>query len=251
MRKPFIAANWKLNNTVPEALKFIAAFTSDLKSASGVDVVLGAPYTALYSMGVALGDSEFKLAAENMFWEDSGAFTGEISGPMLKDVGCEYVIVGHSERRQYFGETNETVNKRLGAALRNGLIPIMCVGETLDEREANRTWDVIETQLRDGLKGIDLKELEDFVIAYEPVWAIGTGKTATPEQAQEVHGLIRKFLKDAFGNETADRTRILYGGSVKPSNSRELMSKEDIDGALVGGASLKPDQFAGIVRNAH
>lgn len=251
MRKPLIAANWKLNNTVPEALKFIAAFTADLKSATGVDVVLGAPYTTLYSMGVALQDSEFKLAAENMFWENSGAFTGEISGPMLRDVGCDYVIIGHSERRQYFGETDETVNKRLNAALKNGLVPIMCVGETLEQREANRTWDIIETQLRDGLKNIDVEGIEDFVIAYEPIWAIGTGKTASPEQAQEVHGLIRGYLKDAYGNETADRIRILYGGSVKPSNSRELMSKEDIDGALVGGASLKPDQFAAIVRNAH
>ena len=251
MRKPFIAANWKLNNTVPEALKFIAAFTADLKSATSVDVVLGAPYTALYSMSVALADSEFKLAAENVFWEDSGAFTGEISGPMLKDVGCDYVIIGHSERRQLFGETNETVNKRLTAAIRNQLIPIMCVGETLEEREANKTWDIIETQLREGLANIDLKTLGDFVIAYEPVWAIGTGKTATPDQAQEVHGLIRKFLKDTYGDEIADRTRLLYGGSVKPSNSRELMSKEDIDGALVGGAALKPDQFAGIIRNAH
>ncbi len=250
-RRPFIAANWKLNNTVPESLKFIAAFTADLKSATAVDVVIAAPYTALYSMGVALAESEFKLGAENIFWEDSGAFTGEISGPMLKDVGCDYVIVGHSERRQYFGETDETVNKRLNAALRNGLIPIMCVGETLDEREANKTWDVIEGQLRGGLKGIDLKGLADFVIAYEPVWAIGTGKTATPEEAQEVHGLIRGFLRESYGNDTADRLRILYGGSVKPSNSRELMSKEDIDGALVGGASLKPDQFAGIVRNSH
>lgn len=246
-----MAANWKLNNTVPEALKFIAAFTADLKSASGVDVVIGAPFTALYSMGVALADTEYKLAAQDIYWEDSGAFTGEISGPMLRDVGCDCVIIGHSERRQYFGETDEAVNRKISAALRNGLLPIVCVGETLEQREANKTWEVIETQLRDGLKNIDLKGLEDFVIAYEPVWAIGTGKTATPEQAQEVHGLIRNHLNEVYGADTADRVRILYGGSVKPSNCRELMSKQDIDGALVGGASLKPDQFAAIVRSAH
>jgi len=251
MRRPFMAANWKLNNTVPEALKFIAAFTADLKSASGVDVVIGAPFTALYSMGVALADTEYKLAAQDIYWEDSGAFTGEISGPMLRDVGCDCVIIGHSERRQYFGETDEAVNRKISAALRNGLLPIVCVGETLEQREANKTWEVIETQLRDGLKNIDLKGLEDFVIAYEPVWAIGTGKTATPEQAQEVHGLIRNHLNEVYGADTADRVRILYGGSVKPSNCRELMSKQDIDGALVGGASLKPDQFAAIVRSAH
>ncbi|MFH1830540.1 MAG: triose-phosphate isomerase [Pseudomonadota bacterium] len=251
MRKPFIAANWKLNNTVPEALKFVAAFTADLKSASGVDVVIAPPFTALYSMGIALADTEFKLAAQNLFWEDSGAYTGEIAGPFLNDVGCSYAIVGHSERRQYFGETDVMVNKRLKAALRNDLVPIMCVGETLEQREANKTWDIISEQLRDGLKGIDLSELGDFVIAYEPVWAIGTGKTATPDQAQEVHGLVRNYLGKAYGGETAARLRLLYGGSVKPSNGRELLSKEDIDGALVGGASLKPDQFAAIVRCAH
>ncbi len=251
MRKPFIAANWKLNNTVADALKFVAAFTADLKSASGVDVVIAPPFTALYSMGVALADTEFMLAAQNVFWEDSGAYTGEVAAPFLKDVGCTHVIIGHSERRQYFGETDESVNKRLNAAIRNELVPILCVGETLEEREANKTWDVVGTQLKEGLRGIDLNALEDFLIAYEPVWAIGTGKTATPEQAQEVHGLIRSYLKDAYGGDAANRLRIIYGGSVKPSNSRELLSKEDIDGALVGGASLKPDQFAAIIRSAH
>lgn len=251
MRKPFIAANWKLNNTVPESLKFVAAFTADLKSATGVDIAIAPPFTALYSLGVALADTEFKLAAQNVYWEDSGAFTGEISGPMLVDVGCEYVIIGHSERRQFFGETDATVNRRIAAALRNKLTPIFCVGESLDEREANRTWDVIQTQLAGGLRGIDVAGLRDFVIAYEPVWAIGTGKTATSGQAQEVHGLIRNYLRDAHGNEVADKVRILYGGSVKPSNSRELLANPDIDGALVGGASLKPDQFAAIVRSAH
>ncbi len=251
MRKPLIAANWKLNNTVPDALKFIAAFTADLKSAGGVDVVIAPPFTALYALGETMAGTEFKLAAQNMYWEDTGAYTGEISGPMLKDVGCAYVIIGHSERRQIFGDTNASVNKKLMAATRNDLDPIMCVGETLDEREGNRTWDVIGAQLKEGLKGIDLAALKNFVIAYEPIWAIGTGKTATPDQAQEVHGLIRSHLKDAYGMETAERTRLLYGGSVKPSNSRELLGKPDIDGALVGGASLDPQQFAAIARSAH
>lgn len=251
MRKPLAAANWKLNNTVPEALKFIAAFTTELKSQGNVDVVIAPPFTALYAAKEAMDGTGIALAAQNLFWEDNGAFTGEVSGPMLRDTGCIYVIVGHSERRQLFGETDETVNKRLFAALKSDLIPIMCVGETLEERESNRTWEVVGRQLRDGLKGIDLAALRDFVIAYEPVWAIGTGRNATPDQAQEVHGLIRAHLKDKYGAELADRTRILYGGSVKPSNSRDLMQKPDIDGALVGGASLNPQHFAAIVRSAH
>jgi triosephosphate isomerase len=251
MRKPFIAANWKLNNTVPEALKFITAFTADLKSAASVDVAIAPPFTALYAMGEAMDGTDFKLAAQNLYWEDAGAFTGEISAPLIKDLGCTYVIVGHSERRHLFGDTDEMVNRRLKAAIKHDLIPIMCVGETLEEREGNRTWDVVGRQLTQGLDGIDVAALVDFVVAYEPVWAIGTGKTATPDQAQEVHGLIRNFLKESFGPETAGRIRILYGGSVKPSNSRELLGKPDIDGALVGGASLKPDQFAAIARSAH
>ncbi len=240
-----------MNNTVPEAIRFVTALTSDLKAISGVDVVIAPPFTALYSAGVALADTEFYLSSQNLFWEDSGAYTGEISGPFLADVGCRYAIVGHSERRQLFSETDETVNRRLKAALRNNLVPIMCVGETLAEREANQTWDVIRRQLDGGLSGIDLAALADFVIAYEPVWAIGTGKTATSGQAQEVHGLIRRYIADKFGSAVADKTRIIYGGSVKPSNSRELLSNPDIDGALVGGASLDPKQFAAIVRSAH
>lgn len=251
MRRPLIAANWKMNNTVPEALKFVAAFITELKAAGSVDVVIAPPYTALYSAGVALAETEFKLAAQDIFWEDNGAFTGEIAGGFLKDVGCQYAIIGHSERRQFFGETNETVNKRILAALRHDLVPIMCVGELLADRDAGRTWNVVETQLKGGLKGIDLAACEEFVIAYEPVWAIGTGRTATPDEAEEVHASIRKYLSTAHGAAVADKIRIIYGGSVKPSNSRELMSKENIDGALVGGASLDPKQFAGIVRNAH
>lgn len=250
MRKPLVAANWKMNHTVEDALKFVAIFTADAKAIAGVDVVIASPFTDLYPLSEALDDTEYKLAGQNLYWEDTGAFTGEISGVFLKDVGCTYVIIGHSERRQYFGETDATVNKRLLAALKHQITPIMCVGETLEEREANRTWDVVERQLRDGLASINLSTVRDFVIAYEPVWAIGTGRTASPEQAQEVHGLIRTWLAKTYGAAVAEKTRILYGGSMKPSNSRELMTKPDIDGGLVGGASLDPKQFAEIVRSA-
>jgi triosephosphate isomerase len=251
MRRPLIVGNWKMNNTVAEALKFAATLSVELKATGHIDVVIAPPYTALYSLGVALSDTEFGLGAQNIFWEESGAFTGEISGVFLAEVGCKYVIIGHSERRQFFGETDATVNRRVAAAIKCGLIPIMCVGETLGEREAGKTWDVIERQLVGGLLGIDMRATSDLVIAYEPVWAIGTGKTATPAQAGEVHTQIRSYLSKVYGRTIADRIRILYGGSVKPGNSRELMTQNDIDGALVGGASLDVKQFAEIVRSAH
>jgi len=251
MRKTFIAGNWKMNNTVAEALKFAATLSGELKATGQIDVVIAPPFTALYSMGIALADTEFMLAAQNLFWEDSGAFTGEVSGDFLKELGCRFVIIGHSERRHIFGETNETVNRRLNAALKYGLIPILCVGETLEERESDKTWNVIEAQLSEGTKGIDVASCEDFIIAYEPVWAIGTGRTATPEQAEEVHALIRKHLVDSYGQELADKTRILYGGSVKPENCRDILVQPDIDGALVGGAALDAKKFADIIRNAH
>ena len=251
MRKPFIAGNWKMNNTVEESLKFAAALSVELKAAGQIDVVIAPPFTALYSMGIALDDTEFDLSAQNIFWEDSGAYTAEISGVFLKEVGCKYVIIGQSERRQYFGETDETVNKRIHAAIKHCLIPILCVGETLEQREANKTWDTIGAQLEGGLKGIDLSTTNDFIIAYEPVWAIGTGKSASTVEAEEVHGLIRKYLNDNSGKAVADKTRILYGGSVKPANSRELLVQPNIDGALVGGAALDAVQFADIIRNAH
>lgn len=251
MRRPLIAANWKMNNTVPDTLKFVAALESDLKATGSVDVIIAPPFTAMYSAGVALAEAGIQLGAQNLFWEDAGAYTGEVSGVFLTDIGCKYVIIGHSERRQLFGETDKTVNKRLKAALRHNLVPIFCVGETLAQREANKTWEVIEGQLKGGLVQIDLGSIENFVIAYEPVWAIGTGKNATPGEAQEVHALIRKFLSSHYSPETADKVRILYGGSVKPSNCRELMAQQDIDGALVGGASLDPKHFAAIVRGAH
>ena len=250
-RRPLIVANWKMNNTVSEALKFVAAFMGELKAAGSVDVVIAPPFTALYSLGVALADTEFHMAAQNIFWEDNGAFTGEISGAFLLDVGCRFVIIGHSERRQLFAETDETVNKRLQAAIRHGLTPIMCVGETLSEREGNQTFGVIEKQLTGGLKNINIANLDDFAVAYEPVWAIGTGKTATQAQAEEVHAMIRGWIAKKIDPATADKTRILYGGSVKPSNSHEILSEKNVDGALVGGASLDAKQFAGIVRSAH
>jgi triosephosphate isomerase (TIM) len=251
MRKTLIAGNWKMNNTISESLKFYAAFQSELKAAGSIDIMIAPPFTALYAFGEAISDSEVALGSQDIFWEDSGAYTAEISGTFLKEVGCEYTIIGHSERRQYFGETNEMVNKRLAAALRHDFVPILCVGETLEQRESNDTWNIIESQLREGLKGIDVAGARDFVVAYEPVWAIGTGKTATPDQAQEVHGLIRNYLNEAYGVEVGEKLRILYGGSVKPDNSREIIGKKDIDGALVGGAALKPKDFADIIHNSH
>ncbi len=249
-RRPCIAGNWKMNMTVGESLKFVTALTHELKAVGEKDVIIAPPFTALYSTGVALSETELQLAAQNVHWEDSGAFTGEIAAPFLKDVGCAYVIIGHSERRQYFGETDETVNLRLRAAMRHDLIPILCVGERLKERESNKTWEVIEEQLKGAFTNINISAESPPLIAYEPVWAIGTGKTATPLEAQEVHAMIRDFIADRFDAATADSLRILYGGSVKPSNSREILSQKDIDGVLVGGASLNPQHFAAIVRSA-
>jgi triosephosphate isomerase len=195
-------------------------------------------------------ESNIGLGAQNVFWEDSGAFTGEISAPILKDIGVQYVIIGHSERRQYFGETDETVNKRIKAALKHDLTPIVCVGEVLKERESNKTFDVIKKQCEGAFAGLTSEQMEKLIIAYEPVWAIGTGKTATPAQAQEVHQFIRKLLTKLYGDNVAQTVRIQYGGSVKPENSAELMSQPDIDGALVGGASLKAESFIGIIKNS-
>jgi triosephosphate isomerase len=242
--------NWKMNMTVGDSLKFVTALTHELKAVGEKDVVIAPPFTALYSTGVALSETEYQLAAQNVHWEDSGAFTGEIAPPFLKDVGCTYVIIGHSERRQHFGETDEMVNLRLRAAMLHELIPIVCVGERLKERESNQTWEVLERQLSGAFSGISFTIDSLPLVAYEPVWAIGTGKTATPAQAQEVHAMIRDFLSNRFDATTSDAMRILYGGSVKPSNSREIMSQKDVDGVLVGGASLNPQHFAAIVRSA-
>ena len=247
MRRTLIAGNWKMNNSCAESVELVSQLKDILSASKEIDIVVAPPFTALGAVAAVLKGSPIGLSAQNVFWEESGAFTGEISTAMLKDVGCRYVIIGHSERRQYFSETDETVNKRLKAALKASLIPIVCIGETLAEREAEKTLPVIEQQLKGGLKGLSLEEMETVIIAYEPVWAIGTGKTATPDQAQEVHRFIRDIIARIFSKEIADDTRILYGGSVKPDNVDKLMVQLDIDGALVGGASLKADAFARIV----
>ncbi len=246
MRIPVIAANWKMHKSTEETREFITAFVPMVEDVQDVEIVIAPPFTSLAVAAKFLKGTNVKLAGQNLFWEEKGAFTGEISPLMLKDVECEYVIVGHSERRQYFGETDETVNKRIRAAHATGLKVILCIGETLEEREAGKTLEVLKTQLEGGLKDIQAHDM--LVIAYEPVWAIGTGKTATPEQAQEAHQFIREQLGSIYGSEAARQIRILYGGSVKPENVATLMAQQDVDGGLVGGASLKPDSFAKIVK---
>jgi triosephosphate isomerase len=244
MRTPLIAANWKMHMTVPEAREFLNAFLPEISGVEGVESLIAPPFTALAAVGDVIKGSGVLLSAQNVYWEVKGAFTGEVAPRMLTDLNCDYVIIGHSERRQYFGETDETVNKRIRAALDAGLKVILCIGELLEEREGGRTNAVLHKQLSDGLKDIPI---DNVVIAYEPVWAIGTGKTATPDQAQEAHAFIRGELSKLYGDK-ADAVRILYGGSVKPDNVDELMSCADVDGALVGGASLKPDSFSRLVK---
>ena len=236
-----------MHMTVPEALELVGGLLHSCSAKTDVEVVLAPPFTALHAVSDAIKGSGMALAAQNMHWEPKGAFTGEVSPAMLRDAGCAFVIIGHSERRQFFGETDATVNKKLAAAYANGLTPIMCVGETLAERERGDAFKVIETQLSGGLKDVGPKQAEGTVIAYEPVWAIGTGKTATPQQAQEAHAFIRGWLRKAYGEAVAAKIRIQYGGSVKPDNVKELMACEDIDGALVGGAALKADSFSALV----
>lgn len=250
MRKPIIAGNWKLNKTIKEAVDFTTLLKRSLADTRQVDVVVCPPYTALSDVREALLDTGIGLGAQDVYWEDKGAFTGEVSAPLLKEAGCQYVIIGHSERRQFFHETHETVNKKTKASLKAGLTPIVCVGESLAEREANRTFAVVGEQLKGAFIGFTAEDMSRLVVAYEPVWAIGTGRVATPQQAQEVHAFIRKELAQAFGAATADGLRIQYGGSVKADNIADLMKEADIDGALVGGASLDAGSFADIVRNA-
>jgi triosephosphate isomerase len=250
MRRSIVAGNWKMHRTVDEAVRLgveLITFMSDIQS---VDVVLCPPYTALAPLGEVLEGSGLRLGAQNMHYEAEGAFTGEVSAQMLLLLGVSHVILGHSERRQYFSETDEFINRKVKAALGSGLVPILCVGELLEERESGAMEEVINRQLDGGLEGVSIQEPEDLVVAYEPVWAIGTGKTATPEQAQEVHMFIRARLTQFFGAEAAGRMRIQYGGSVKPDNAAELMGQPDIDGALVGGASLDAGKFAAIVSSA-
>jgi len=243
MRRPILAGNWKLNKTIVEAVDLVNKLKTASLKLDDRTVVVCPPFTALAAVSDALHDSDIAVGGQDLYWEDSGAFTGEISGPMLKSAGCTYVIIGHSERRQLFNETNETVNRKILSALKNHLIPIVCIGETLEERKANKTFDIIKGQVKFGLAGLTNEQLKGLVIAYEPVWAIGTGRTATPAQAEEVHDFIRTLLP----KDVAQDIRILYGGSVKPDNIKELMAQRDIDGALVGGASLKALDFIALV----
>lgn len=250
MRKPIVAGNWKMNKTIAEAVELASDIRRELAECREVEVVLCPPFTALKAVGDVIAGTHIDLGAQNMHWEMSGAFTGEISAAMLRELYCHYVIIGHSERRQYFGETDETVNKKTRAAHAANLKPIVCVGETLQERESGRTFEVVERQVRAALAGLSTRELTETVIAYEPVWAIGTGKNATPAQAQEVHAFIRAMLRQMADDAIAQAVRIQYGGSVKPSNARDLFGQPDIDGGLIGGASLEARSFVEIVRGA-
>jgi triosephosphate isomerase len=250
MRKTIIAGNWKMNMTAAEGAAFIEAFKPLVADVNDIEIVVCPVYTALDAVVKAAAGSNVKVGAQNLHWEESGAFTGEISAAMLKETGVEYVIIGHSERRQYFGETDETVNKRLKAALAANLTTMLCVGELLEERESEKTEAVLDTQLKGGLAGILGSDMDKIVIAYEPVWAIGTGKTATPEMAEETHAYIRKVLADLYDGEIAEKVRIQYGGSMKAANSAELIAQPDIDGGLVGGAALQPESFAEFIKKA-
>ncbi len=251
MRTRFIVGNWKMNKTATEAVAFVHRLTQELPRLEGIQVGFTPPFTALQATRDALGSNPpFLLGAQNLHWEDKGAFTGEVSGPMLKDLGCEFVLVGHSERRQYFGDQDAWTNKKVVAALRHGLKPILCVGETLQERDTEQTDLVIERQLRAGLAGIDGEGLGAVTIAYEPVWAIGTGRAATPQQAVPVHRAIRRIVGELGGPDSAQRLRILYGGSVTPHNIADFLASEEIDGALVGGACLDPVSFATLAKVA-
>ncbi len=247
-RRPFIAGNWKLHKTGPEAAETARRLAELVGEVTDRDIMIAPVFTALADVREAVKGSPVALGAQNLFWESEGAYTGEVSGPMLKAAGCAWVIVGHSERRQYFGETDETVNRRMRAALDAGLKPILCIGESEAEREAKKTFSVLDNQIKNGLKDFLSDDLATLVIAYEPVWAIGTGKTATSDQAQEAHEYIRSRLREYFGEGVAEAARIQYGGSVKPGNVDELMGLPDVDGALVGGASLDAETFSKIVR---
>ena len=246
MRIPVIAGNWKLFKTIGESVALVNELRPLVANSQGVEIVVAPVFTALSRVSDAIQGSNIRLAAQDCYWEEEGAFTGEVAPKLLKDAGCSHVIIGHSERRQYFGETNLTVNKKTKAVIATGLNAIVCVGESLAERESEQTYSVIEAQIKGGLAGLSADDFAHVVIAYEPVWAIGTGKTASDAQAQDVHVYIRQLIARLFNQSVADAVRILYGGSVKPDNVKGLMSQPDIDGALVGGASLKADSFAAI-----
>lgn len=252
MRKKLIAGNWKMNKTSLYSSELINGIAENIPDEIyvKVDVVVCPPFTSLAIVGELLKNKKIKLGAQNIHQKDEGAYTGEVSAPMIKDLNCDFVILGHSERRQYFGETNHLINAKVKNALKNGLTPILCVGETLEERENNIHKKLVDEQITLCLKDLTKENMINVVIAYEPVWAIGTGKTATPEQANEMHILIREALENLFGKETAENTRILYGGSMNDKNSAELLAKPDIDGGLIGGASLKAESFIQIVKSA-
>ena len=246
MRTPLIAGNWKMFKTVQETIVFVKELRSAVKDA-GADIVVAPPFTGLHAAAEAARNTNIEVAAQDLYWEKEGAFTGEVSAPMIKEAGAEYVIIGHSERRRLFAETDATVNRKIFAAIAAGLTPIVCVGETLEDRERNETLAVLDRQIKNGLDRLTAEQVAELVLAYEPVWAIGTGRTATAGQAQEAHAHIRQRLRQWFGADAAERCRILYGGSVKPDNIRELIAEADVDGALVGGASLDVKSFADIV----
>jgi triosephosphate isomerase (TIM) len=247
MRIPFIAGNWKMFKTVHEAVVFVKELRNAVKDLSGVEIVVAPPFTAVHAAAEAARNTNIGVAAQDLYWEKEGAFTGEISPTMVKEAGAEYVIIGHSERRRLFGETDTIVNRKTSAAIAADLTPIVCVGETLEEREASATLDVLDRQLKDGLDRLTGGQIAELVIAYEPVWAIGTGRNATAAQAGEAHAHIRMRLRQWFGGDAADHCHVIYGGSVKPDNIRELIAEPDVDGALVGGASLDVKSFSEIV----
>ena len=251
MRKKIIAANWKMNKDVKETSEFISAFRNEMKNVNNpAEVVICPPFIALHAAAKDLQGTSFRLGAQNLHFENDGAFTGEISATMLKSLGVHYVIVGHSERRQYFGETDDIVAKKVKKAFSSDLKVILCVGESLAERDGGVTEKVLERQVKAALAGLAKEQLSSLVIAYEPIWAIGTGRNATPQQAEDAHAFIRKTVAGMFGKDAADALTIQYGGSVKPENAAELLSQPDVDGALVGGASLKADSFAKIVKSS-
>ena len=249
-RKVIIAGNWKMNKNASEGKALVEALKAKTAEFDNVEIVVCPPFTTIGAVVEAAAGSNIGVGAQNIHWAENGAFTGEISADMLKTSGVKYVIIGHSERRQYFGETDETVNKRLAAALAAGLIPIVCIGELLEEREAGKTEEVLATQIRGGLANVSKEDAAKIVIAYEPVWAIGTGKTATPEMAQAAHAFIRAELAAMFGSDTAEAMRIQYGGSMKPANAKELVAQKDIDGGLIGGAALKAEDFLSLISEA-
>lgn len=248
MRKPLVVGNWKMNGTISESIKLVTAIKNLLMEHSHIQVAVAPPFTALYSVSIALADTNILLVGQNLFWEDEGPYTGEVSGLFLKDVGCQFVMVGHSERRQHFGETDQVVGQKVQAALKSDLTPIVCVGEVLEDREKGKTFEVIEGQLKIAFREVAIHDFEELVVAYEPVWAIGSGKTATPGEAGEAHHFIRTWLTKYFDAPTANRIKILYGGSVNPEVAPVLMKQTHVDGLLVGGASLNAEAFAQIVK---